>query len=944
LEELTAMNDTSPRDECPLGASLPPDEISRREFLRVMGASLAMAGAASCTKQPKEEIVPYVRQPEDLVLGDAQYYATAMDIGGQAQGLLVCSHEGRPTKIEGNPLHPITQGRSSVLMQAVLLDLYDPDRSQSVRKEGMAGTWEDFLNELLLQTARWKTEQGRGLRLLVDSRSSPTLQEQIDALRQKYPKVECHRYDAAFPPITVTARNDFSHARVVLTLDADFLGAPDALPKDILDFTAGRQQLEKMNRLYAIEPMPSLTGAMADHRLMVTPSKLVTLARQLADAAQKDAPPSDPWLASVWKDLKNHHSECLVVAGRFAPESVQRAAWQINERLGNVDHTVFAMPETPAAPGIEPLVKAMQAGEVSALVMIGVNPIFTAPDELRFVEALKRVPFSVHLGPQADETATFSRWHIPESHFLESWSDERARDGTLSVVQPLIEPLYPSKSAHELLAAFLEQVPGSGYEIIRAAWQRRHPGNDFEPWWRRVLHDGVFVPQKSSPAASPPANASASANPQGAEAKGLELVIRPDPHLLDGRHANNSWLQELPKPLSKVTWGNAAILSPHTASEQHLVHGDMIELKRGDRAVTAPVFVLPGHADDCVTLHLGHGRTKAGRVGNDVGFNAAVMQTLQEPWGGAGLSIRKIAGRHVFATTHDHQRMEGRDLVHVESTLRSGSGQDVGSPNLFRVPSIERESPPGAEDAIFPPVTYKRPAWGMVIDLSRCIGCSACTMACQAENNIPVVGSEQVKRGREMHWIRVDRYYEGSAEKPETLHQPVPCMQCENAPCELVCPVGATLHDHQGLNLMVYNRCVGTRYCSNNCPYKVRRFNFLKFNDDTTPQLKLMRNPDVTVRMRGVMEKCTYCVQRIAVVRIKADKENREIRDGEVVPACAQACPADAIVFGDILDKASRVSAQRESPRQYTLLAELNTRPRTTYLSKLRNPNPESIA
>lgn len=926
-------------DEFPEGASLPPQGMERREFLRVMGASLTMTAAAGCTKQPKEEIVPYVRQPEELVLGNAQYYATAMDIGGHAQGLLVCSHEGRPTKIEGNPAHPITQGRSSVLMQAALLDLYDPDRSQSVRHQSMAGTWEDFLGELQQQTARWRSDGGNGVHLLVDGRSSPTLRAQLETLQKKFPKLQWHCYEPAFAEPVMLAAYDFSRADVVLSLDDDFLGAPDAVLKDVQDFTRRRSDAKGMNRLYVIEPVPSVTGAVADHRLAAKPSKIATLVEQLLEALRHDSDPSDPWLAAMLRDLKKHRGTSVVLAGRFLPEPIHVAVREINDRLGNTGLTVFPRTATARPSGIEMLVDAMRSGDVSALFLLGVNPVFTAPAEFKIAEELRKVAFTVHLGLQADETATLCRWHIPESHFLEAWSDARAMDGTLSVVQPLIEPLYPSKSAHELLAALLEQVPTTGYDIVREAWQARYVVPDFEAWWRRVLHDGVLKNTEAPPAVPPNAAKTTRVDSAG----GLELMIRPDPYLLDGRHANNAWLQELPKPISRLTWGNAIFVGPRTAALQHLEQGNVVELKRGALNVSAPVFVLAGQAEDCALVHLGGGRSRAGRVGNGVGFNAAVLQTLREPWGGGGWEVRKTGGHHEFATMHGHSRMEGRDLVRVES-VSGGPKEGTHRATLFPLEPMEKEPSPPLEESLYSNVTYQRPAWGMTIDLSRCIGCNACTLACQAENNIPVVGSEQVKKGREMHWIRVDQYVEGPAEAPEILHQPVPCMHCENAPCEVVCPVGATVHDHQGLNLMVYNRCVGTRYCSNNCPYKVRRFNFLKYNDEHTPQLKMMRNPDVTVRMRGVMEKCTYCVQRIAVARITADKENRNIRDGEVVPACAQSCPADAIVFGDILDKGSRVSAQRESPRQYSLLGELNTRPRTTYLSKLRNPNPEMPA
>ncbi|MDB6138039.1 MAG: hypothetical protein JWO94_1111 [Verrucomicrobiaceae bacterium] len=924
-------------DEFMAGTSLPPEGMERREFLRVMAASLAMAGAAGCTRQPLEEIVAYVRQPEDLVLGTAQYYATAMDVGGRAQGLLVCSHEGRPTKIEGNPEHPVTRGRSSVLMQAALLDLYDPDRSKRVLKQTLASSWNEFEQEVLGQAGAWKKSAGRGLRLLLGSRSSPALHAQIAILREKYPELQCHLHESGWAPNPMPVACDFEHADVVLSLEADFLGGTEALPNEVLAFSRRRQDRKVMNRLYAVESMPSLTGAMADHRLALPPPSIHGLVTELLEALRTQLVPENAWTAALLRDLSAHRGTSAILAGPCLPPHIHVAVRQLNELLGNMGRTLFPQAMPMAYASLAHLVQDIGRGEVTALFMIGVNPCHTAAPELSFSQSLQKFPFTVSMGAQVDETAALCRWHLPESHFLEAWSDAQAADGTLSVVQPLIEPLYATQSAHELLALLLEQTPAAGYDVIRGLWQKRHEeqkvATDYESWWRRVLHDGYLHGPAAIETSPSPADTLPAAVPPPADL-GMALLIRPDPYLLDGRHANNAWLLELPRPLTKLTWGNAAFVSPATAAKFQLAHGDEAELRRAGTSLTLPVYLLPGHADECVTVHLGYGRSRAGRAGNGVGFNAAVLQTLAEPWGGPEAELRWTGGRHEFACTQEHQRMEGRDLVRVDPNLAADA-------NLYSLPDAERQPEPTPQQSLYPPVSYESPAWGMVIDLSRCIGCNACTLACQAENNIPVVGREQVKRGREMHWIRVDRYYAGPVEKPQILHQPVPCMHCENAPCEVVCPVAATVHDHQGLNLMVYNRCVGTRYCSNNCPYKVRRFNFLQYGDDVTPQLKLVRNPDVTVRMRGVMEKCTYCVQRISTARITAGKENRPIRDGEVVPACAQACPADAIVFGDILDKASRVSLQRASGRNYSLLGELNTRPRTTYLTKLRNPNPE---
>ena len=906
-------------DEFPPGSAEWDAGLSRRGFIGLAAASLALAGSA-CTRQPREAIVPYVKQPEELQLGRPLLYATAMALGGQVHGLLVRSREGRPVKIEGNPDHPATLGLSTLHMQSALLDLYDPTRSQSVLHGGEQATWSDFLGALLAKSPRWKENEGVGLRLLSTEINSPTLRAQIERFLSRYPKAKWHRHDAAFPVRPAETIHTFEHADVILSLDCDFLRGGEMPLRDAHQFALRRRKENALNRLYVAESMPSITGAMADHRRALAPRELIAFAQRLVRAVQENGSAAgDEWAAAVARDLLKHRGRSLVLAGAFQPE-LHAAARAINEALGNVGETIEYRTNADSghAGTLAELARDMRAGAVEAVCILGGNPVFTAPADVDFTQALSKVPFTVYLGSHRDETAARCGWHLPESHFLESWSDARSIEGVESIVQPLIEPLYATISAHELLAALTLGVPGTSYEIIRASWRERYAAQgDFETFWRRTLHDGFAQLPPAAPSAPPPlASPQASPPPAGS---GLELIIRPDPHILDGRFRSNGWLQELPRPMTKLTWENAAHLSLRTAQSQNLQHGDIVDLTYRGRTIRAPIWVLPGHADGCLTIHLGHGAD-----GHD-GFDAFRIQTSDAPWGGPGLEIRSTGKRHTFATTQTHQEMAGREPVHVDDPGRKG----------------EYEPPPRTEQTLYEPYTYGRPAWGMVIDLGTCIGCSVCTIACQAENNIPVVGREQVLRGREMHWIRVDRYYEGDAHAPRILHQPVPCMHCENAPCEVVCPVAATVHDHDGLNLMVYNRCIGTRYCSNNCPYKVRRFNFLQYTDQKSPSLKMARNPEVTVRMRGVMEKCTYCVQRIAAVRIEADKESREIRDGEVVPACAQACPADAIVFGDINDPASRVAKLRQDPRHYALLAELNTRPRTTYLAKTRNPNPE---
>jgi Fe-S-cluster-containing dehydrogenase component len=596
------------------------------------------------------------------------------------------------------------------------------------------------------------------------------------------------------------------------------------------------------------------------------------------------------------------------------------------------------------------------------LIMLSGNPVYTAPVDLGFAEQLAKVPLRIHSGLYEDETSAYCHWHIPETHYLESWSDIRAYDGTATILQPLIAPLYSGKSAHEILSAVAGKSGETSYDIVRNYWKGQKMAGDFESGWRRAVHDGVVAGTAFQPKAvklkastnewlarppSPADTQKPTPDTRSAPAEtgsSLEISFRPDPTLFDGRFANNGWLQELPKPLTKLTWDNAALVSPKTAQRLGLSyrigarggeHGrvfvDVVEIRYEGHSLRAPAWIVPGHADECVTLHLGYGRTRAGKVGNGTGFNAYAIQTANAPSYGTGAEVRRIGTQFTLACTQFHHSMEGRDLVRAATLEEYRKKPDFA----------QGEHPHESEGSLYPGFKYEGYAWGMAIDVNACIGCNACVVACQAENNSAVVGKTEVTRGREMHWLRIDRYYKGSPDNPETYHQPVPCMHCENAPCELVCPVGATSHSHEGLNDMVYNRCVGTRYCSNNCPYKVRRFNFFQYADFETPSLKPLRNPNVTVRSRGVMEKCTYCVQRINAAKIEAEKENRQVRDGEIVTACQAACPTEAIFFGDINNRDSVVAKAKADSLSFGLLTELNTKPRTTYLAKLRNPNPE---
>jgi MoCo/4Fe-4S cofactor protein with predicted Tat translocation signal len=1004
--------------EFPEQASEWNDPKGRRQFLKLMSASLALAGVGACTKQPPEKIIPYVRQPEDMVPGKPLFFATAVPFAGFAQPVLVESHEGHPTKVEGNPEHPASLGATDIFGQAAILTLYDPDRAQSVVNRGEIRGWGEFLTAIRSALGAQKGKQGAGLHFLTESITSPTLAEQITLIQQAYPQSKWHQWDpVARDGARAAARqagggdaiHHFDKADVVVGLDADFLAGGPAAIRHAKDFAARRRitdDKKEMNRLYAIESTPTLTGAKADHRLPLRASEIESFARALAGAvgaggggatgAPLSAADAQKWVASVAKDLQAHRGRSLVIAGDYQPAAVHTLARTMNQALGNVGTTVTYAPPvevnaTEQLTSIRELVQAMDAGQVDVLVIMGGNPVFTAPADLKFQERLGKVGFSVHHSLFNDETSAYCQWNLPEAHAFESWGDARSFDGTVTIMQPLIAPLYDGRTPNEVLAAFIDAQNGkSAHDLVKDYWTRAHGGNvggwtitdpNGQPFatpdafWKHALHDGfvtgtasergtrnagsgasgsgarnagrepgvVATPVASVAAATPE---SASRKPdtgsrQGspAPAGGLEIIFRPDPTIWDGRFANNGWLQELPKPITKITWDPSAWISMRTAREKGLNDADLIELRYRGNTARLPVAIVPGHPDNAVTVFFGYGRQRVGRVGTPSddeakAFDVFKLRTSDAPWFGSGLEIAK-AGRYVLARTQEHHLMEGRRPV------RSGTLKEYADNPRFIAEMAEK---PPLAFSLIPAWEYNSYRWGMAIDLSTCTGCSTCTIACVAENNIPVVGKDQVNRGREMHWIRVDHYFAGDPEEPgsiETHHQPVPCMQCETAPCELVCPVGATTHSAEGLNDMVYNRCVGTRYCSNNCPYKVRRFNFLLYSDWNTESLWPLRNPDVTVRSRGVMEKCTYCVQRINFARIEAKKQDRRVQDGEVIPACAQACPADAIVFGDISDPKSAVSRLKAQQRNYGLLEELNTRPRTTYLAALRNPNPE---
>ncbi len=978
--------------EFPSRASEWLDPLGRRTFLKVMGASLALAGVTACTKQPDEAIVPYVTQPQEIVLGKPLYFATAMTLGGVSTGLLIKSNEGRPTKVEGNVLHPESLGATTVYAQGSVLSLYDPDRAQAITVLGQTSTWTAFIGAMKTFLLNKKASKGRGLRFLSEAVVSPSLADQFNELSEEYPEARWHQYEQTGREHARTASKmafgryvdtqyRFDQADVILSLDSDFLGCGPGTLRYVRDFSSRRRIAgpdSTMNRLYVAESSLTNTGGMADHRWALRPSQVAVFAAAVAAGVgvQGATAPAgldaslQPHVAAVVKDLLRSKGKSVVVAGDQQAPAVHVLAHAMNAALGNVGTTVVYADPVEANPvdhveSLRTLVADMDAGKVDMLVILGGNPVYTAPADIPFKEKLAKVALRVHLASHFNETSAECQWHVPETHYLEAWSDGRAYDGTVSVAQPLIAPLYDGKSAHDLLAAFSAEPSRTGYDVVRGYWRKQFAagtvkpvspaeaaavqklaGTDgesaFELFWRKVLNDGV-MPNTAHAPVSVAFSGTVPAIP-AAQSGAMEIVFKLDPTVYDGRYANNGWLQELPKPVTRLTWDNAVLISPATAERlgigvryayQGGEHGqsvvDMAELTFQGRTLKAPVSITPGMPDDCAMVTLGYGRTRAGKVGDGTGVNANTLRTATALWSGAGLQMKKVDGTFHLATVGAHYNMEGRGFVQV-ATLEEFRKNP-------RFVDEEAESP-SADDTLYPSDhPYTGYAWGMSIDLNSCVGCNACVIACQAENNIPVVGKDQVMAGREMHWIRVDRYFEGALDNPIVYSQPVPCQQCENAPCELVCPVGATVHSSEGLNDMVYNRCVGTRYCSNNCPYKVRRFNFLLYQDWNTASLKFVRNPDVTVRSRGVMEKCTYCVQRIQEAKIESEKQNRTVKDGEILTACQAVCPADVIVFGDINDPNSRVSKLKAQTRDYSLLADLNTKPRTTYLALLKNPN-----
>ncbi|HEX8465801.1 MAG TPA: TAT-variant-translocated molybdopterin oxidoreductase [Abditibacterium sp.] len=1047
--------------------------LERRDFLKLMGASLALAGLSGCAFQPPEKIIPYVKAPEEMLPGIPLFYATTMPFTGYGLGLLAESHEGRPTKVEGNPDHPASRGRTDVWAQASVLNLYDPDRSQFIRQSGGSSDWETLIGAISAATAQAGAVGGAGLAILTETVTSPTMLSQLAEIKRQLPQSKWHSYepinrDHLRAGIRLAMGRDyhpvyhFDRADVIVSLDCDFLLEEPDRVSNAQEFISGRKLTEgqrTMNRLYVVESTPTITGAQADHRLPMKASQVDGFARALAQAvgvagvtgtAEGDA---QTFIAALADDLKAHRGRAIVVAGGHQPPAVHALAHAMTATLGSVGPNAAISYHLPVegtakahGAALAELVADMNAGTVKTLIIMGANPAYSAPIDLKFADAIKKVPLTIHHGPYQDETSDLCLWHVPEAHYLETWGDVRSVDGTTSLIQPLVQPLYEAaKSPIDMLAVLAGNPNTTGYDAVRGYWLQQRGGQDnmtFEKFWQKTVHNG-FVPGTASASVGATLAPGFAANlpaPATTGGNGLEVTFRPDPTIWDGRFANNPWLQECPKPVSKITWDNALFVSPNTAQKNGWQTNDEATLTLNGRTVTGSIFLLPGQPDDTVTVHLGYGRAHTGKIGTGAGFNANLLRTTDTLWIADGGQIKKTGGIYKIATTSHHNLIAtgGAETTLADAILRSDASKtkiidDILTPeaaetdidgthgrDIVRVGTFANYQknilPTSERDKRGVPLAYprnpkpeiskaklegkdeghggehdvkddaahggghERPiadernaegfesfyprdadflatrkyhdeslnaadktpiyAWGMTVDLHSCIGCNACVVACQSENNSAVVGKDQVLMGREMHWIRIDTYYRGSYENPEVYFEPMMCQHCEKAPCAPVCPFNAVMNSPDGINEQIYNRCVGTKYCENNCPYKVRRFNFLQYSDQQTPVIQLMANPDVTVRSRGVMEKCTYCIQRVRYATWQADKEDRRVQDGEVQVACGQACPTDAIVFGDINDPNSKVSKLKRGPLTFGILTELNTLPRTSYLARFKNPNP----
>ena len=1007
------------RGEFAPGADEKPGGASRRQFLQLMGASMALAGLTAC-RRPVEKILPYARKPEEVIPGIPLYYATGMPFRGTLRGLLVESHEGRPTKVEGNPQHPSSQGRTSLFEQGSILNLYDPDRLRTVRYDGNESSWDAF-------TAFAQDFGGSGgnLAVLCEETSSPTVAAVRQRLGAQYPNLRWITYSAEGEnPVPVGMQQatgrplrpfyHFDQADVIVALDADFLGSTDRnFIHNTRSFAEGRRLEETggtMSRLYAIESTYSLTGGMADHRLRLRASDVPQFAQALAarlgtgSVGNNNPFAEHPYAVEIARDLQEAGSRSIVLAGETQPPEVHALAMAINSALGSIGGAVELLntnegPQPRQARALRQLTADMRNGAVDALVIIGCNPAYSAPAELGFADALEGLSQSIYVGLHLDETARLCRWAVPRAHYLEAWGDGRAYDGTLTIIQPLIAPLYDeAHSEIEVLNVLATGNDAAGYDLVRSTWRDLLEG-DFEGLWRRVLHEG-FLPETQYAAVSPSVSAPRTSNLPVLAPEAMEIVYHLDSTLLDGAFANNAWHQELPDPTTKIVWDNVAVMSQQTAddldvsveySEGHF-YADVVELVVGGQRRALPVWIVPGHPDNSISVTFGYGREITslrperdapfwdsdsytdvygeGAIATGVGVNVAPMRSaLMERVAAQNVQVTKTGETQEVVTTQEHGTMEGRALFRMGTLdeyredphfVEEAEAHPPTSETWEDYPMLWQENHP-SDDASFKDNPYYRNQWGMTIDLQTCTGCEACVMACNSENNIQVVGKEQVSLGREMHWLRLDRYFVSEAveqedvmedysqddearalryDSPNMVLQPVLCMHCENAPCESVCPVYATVHSPDGLNAMVYNRCIGTRYCSNNCPYKVRRYNWYNWTKTLPLEVQMAQNPYVTMRYRGVMEKCSFCMQRIRRAQRRVQIEGRPLDDGEVLTACQQVCPANAIEFGDLNDPESRVAESKENPRRYEMLAELNVKPRLSYLGRVRNLNP----
>jgi len=959
-----------------------PNGMTRRRFLQVMSASVAMASLAGC-RWPEEKIVPYVHRPEGVTPGTPLQFATTMELGAVANSVLATSYDGRPIKIDGNPEAPLSLGATTAFAQASVLDVYDPDRSKKVLfrkgKQTTETDWAAFdgfaaphfaggLNGVAILSGA-STSPSRNMLLVQAARKGAGIYMWEPVCRIN----EMRGATKAFGQAAMT-QLDLAQARVIVDFDANFMQDHPTSLRNSKQFSAGRKpDAGHMNRLYVYENTFSITGGMADHRFPTAHGDIAAAAWALAAElvlgeglplpagsgisrsdlnAWKGHQAGGAHLAAVAKDLMDNRGHGLLIAGIRQDPDTHALLHVLNTALGNVGHTISYLPiEVPRIRFIDELTHELNAGRIQTLVILDSNPVYTAPVDLKFAEAMQKAKHRIHLGHGNDATAALSTWHLPMAHYLESWGDAMAWDMSYLAVQPLIAPLYGGRTVTEILSVMVEETPRDSFAITRDSFHRMTGGTGpapadnpaFEKKWRAFIHDGMVKGSgKTQGQALALAGASLEA-PAGAGALGagnLEISFVHDQSVYDGRFADNAWLQEMPDFMSKLTWDNAALFSPATADELGLKHGDLVELEYGGRKLEMAVYVLPGQAKYAVTVNLGYGREDVGAVGTGAGFDTYKLRTWDHLHGGTGLKVTRTGRTYPLASTQDHFAIDAVGAAEIQrrvpGLVREGTIQDYKNDPEF-VDHLGVHSPP--LKSLWKEWEYTGYKWGMAVDLNACNGCNACVIGCQSENNIPVVGKDEVARGREMSWVRLDRYFLGDPEDPKVAQQPVACAQCEMAPCEQVCPVAATMHTDEGLNAMVYNRCVGTRYCANNCPYKVRRFNWFNNFEDLTQTQRLVLNPDVTVRARGVMEKCTYCVQRIEGARVAAKVEGRGIRDGDITPACQATCPTDAITFGDLNDPGSRVSKLREASRSYDLLNYLNIKPRTFYMARIRNPN-----